>query len=290
MENKNSLGISLALGAGVGFALANSTASLAFTGGSDPLSLSATRFILPIIILAAMLKISGVGFALPGRERMIALGLGTVTALYTIALLEAIRVLPLGIAILIFYLFPIFTSAIMAVLGWSPLTRPIVIGAGVAFAGLILALGVKLGEYDSLGMVFGALAALGLGFVSAVSGRIFGGRDWRPVTFNLALGAMAAITVISIVSGDFQVPQTSSGWIGFVSSNVFYAVAMIGYYLAMSYIGAPRTSLFSYIEPIIAIALAFVLLGQSLSGLQLLGAGIVILALGYAGFAKAKVS
>ena len=288
MENKNSLGMSLALGAGVCFALANSMASLAFTGGSDPLSLSATRFILPIIILAAMLKISGVGFALPGRERMIALGLGIVTAMYTIALLEAIRVLPLGIAILIFYLFPIFTGAIMAVLGWSPLTRPIVIGAVVAFAGLILALGVKLGEYDSLGMLFGALAALGLGFVSAVSGRIFGGRDWRPVTFNLALGAMAAIAVLSIISGNFNFPETSTGWIGFAGSNVFYAVAMIGYFLAISYIGAPRTSLFSYIEPIVAIALAFILLGQSLSGLQLLGAAIVVLALTYTGLAKSK--
>ena len=80
-----------------------------------------------------------------------------------------------------------------------------------------------------------------------------------------------------------------TGGIGFIGSNVFYAVAMIGYFLAISYIGAPRTSLFSYIEPIAAIALAFVLLDQSLSGLQLAGAGIVIVALGYAGLAKSKV-
>ncbi len=80
---------------------------------------------------------------MPKRDGLIAVVLGLITVGYTWGLLSAIEVLPVPLAVLVFYLFPIFTTFIVAAMGWEKLHRINVIAAFVAFAGLALALGVS---------------------------------------------------------------------------------------------------------------------------------------------------
>ena len=63
---------------------------------------------------------------------------------------------------------------------------------------------------------------------------------------------------------------------------------MIGYFVAISMIGPGKTTLYSNIEPLIAIGAAFLLLGQVLSPLQILGVFVVVGALSLAARASLK--
>ena len=77
---------------------------------------------------------------------------------------------------------------------------------------------------------------------------------------------MTSITMTAMVDLPFALPTavagialttlyTPSGWIGFVAAMVFYAFAVIAFFIAVSMIGPARTSLLSYAEPIVSAAL-----------------------------------
>src|SRR5262245_30482982 len=100
------IGIAIALASAAAFAVANSSASLAYEGGSNPLTVALARFVLTTIILAAWLVLSRVRLSLKGRNMAIAASLGLVSGLYSWALLRSFSSIPFALAILIFYLFP----------------------------------------------------------------------------------------------------------------------------------------------------------------------------------------
>ena len=278
-QNARGLGIALALVSAVGFALSNSVVGLAYQGGTNPISVSATRFILPLIILVVILKARSIPLFLPKREGTAAFILGVISAGYTLALLSALNRLPVGIAILVFYIFPLVTSFEAAVMRLAPLRTTTVIGAAVAFGGLALALGVKIDEYEVMGIVLAVAAGLGLGTVSALSGRVMASSHPMQATLYMSAGALIAFVVIVLVVGGFKLPETGVGWTGFWLTHLFYAASMIMFFTAIGAIGAPLTTILSNIEPLVAISAGFILLDQSLSPLQLLGAAIVVLAL-----------
>lgn len=285
MERRSLLTVALILGFTVSFALTNSMAGLAYAGGSDPLAVATVRAVLPAFVLAALLWATGVRLALPRRDAVAAIGLGLVTVIYTFALLSAIDVLSVSLAVLIFFLFPLFTSLIVAVMGWEKLSVTTIVAAIVAFAGLALTLGVETGGLSILGVVYGLISAAGLAAVSAVSSRVIRSGDSRPVTLYIVTTASAVFLVASLLRGDPQLPQTVGGWLGFAGSAVFYTTGIIGYFVAISVIGPAKTTLFSYVEPIFTMIAAFIFLGELLAPLQLVGAAIVVGALTAAGFA-----
>ncbi len=278
-QDARGLGITLALVSAVGFALSNSIVGLAYQGGTNPMTVSATRFILPLIVLVVILKARSIPLFLPRRVGIAAFILGIVTAGYTLALLSALDKLPVGIAILVFYIFPLVTSFEAAALRLAPLRTTTVIGAVVAFGGLALALGVKIDEYEVTGIVLAAAAGVGLGTVSAVSGRVIATSHPMQATLYMSAGALISFVVIVLIVGGFKLPETGVGWTGFWLTHLFYAAAMIMFFTAIGAIGAPLTTILSNIEPLVAISAGFILLDQSLSPLQLLGAAIVVLAL-----------
>jgi len=285
MERRTWLTVALILGFTVSFALTNSLAGLAYAGGSDPLALATARVISPVIVLAAILWATGARFSLPKRDAYTAIALGLVTVIYTFAILSAIDILSVSLAVLIFFMFPLFTSLIVAVMGWEKLSITTILAAIVAFGGLALTLGVETGGLSIVGVVYGLVSAFGLALVSAVSSRVIRSGDSRPVTLYIVTTAATVFIIASLVRGDFQFPQTSSGWVGFTGSSVFYTIGIITYFMSIPVIGAAKTTLFSYVEPIFTMVAAFLILGELLAPLQLVGALIVVGALTAAGMA-----
>ena len=187
------IGIILGLAAAAFFGVSHSVVVLAYNGGSNPLSVSATRFILPIIILLAFLSIRRRKIFMPGRFGALAIVLGLVTAVYTLALLLSLDFLPAGIAILVFYLFPIFTGIIVAIMGRAQLDRKTSWAALVAILGLGLALGLRFDDYSPAGIALAVVAALGLAVVSAYSVRVIVASDPLRATVYMSVGALVCL-------------------------------------------------------------------------------------------------
>jgi drug/metabolite transporter (DMT)-like permease len=272
-------GITVALAAAAGYALANTSASVAYHGGSNPPTVAATRFLVPAAALIIWLRVSGISLVLPKREAFVAASLGIVTALYTWALLRSFSSIPFALAVLILYLFPLMAAVIVAGLGWEKFAWRTGAAIVLAFAGLALALDVRGSNLNTEGVALALFAAIGLAVVVAVSSRVFGKGDARPLTLYMAAIASVLLLILCAASGDFALPQTASGWLGFVAGAALYGFAMIAFFIAMSMIGPVRTSLLSYADAVISAGLGVVVLGQALTMVQTAGIALVILAL-----------
>ncbi|MBX9825470.1 MAG: DMT family transporter [Xanthobacteraceae bacterium] len=279
-------GTILALTAAVAFALTNAAASLAFQGGSNPITLAAVRFVLPALVLMVWLAVQGRPVRLPWRDGSTAVALGALTAGYSWALLSAIGAIPLALAILIFYLFPLVATVILGLFGWERLGWKTIVAIVVAFIGLVLALDPRVGPISIEGVLFGFAAALGLGIVVAVSSRVFRAGDARPATLYMATVSAIVLIAFCAQHGDVALPDTTRGWIGFVAAMLFYAFAMIAFFIAVSMIGPARTSLLSYAEPIVSAGLGVAVLGEALTLMQIGGIILMVGALAAATLLK----
>ena len=105
-DPRTPVGVTIALAAAAAFALANASASVAYHGGSNALTVAATRFIVPAVALVAWMRISGIPLRLAKRDALAAASLGVVTALYNWAILRSFGSIPFALAVLILYLFP----------------------------------------------------------------------------------------------------------------------------------------------------------------------------------------
>jgi hypothetical protein len=160
------------------------------------------------------LRMSGVPLRLPARDGWVAALLGAITAFYTLALLSAIGAIPLALAILVFYLFPLVATVTLAVCGWEKLGRQTLAAIVLAFAGLTLALNPHGGGLDLQGVALALVGALGLGIVIAVSSRVFRAGDSRPVTLYIAAVAAVVLIVLCAAHGELVLPQTGFGCLG----------------------------------------------------------------------------
>jgi drug/metabolite transporter (DMT)-like permease len=282
VQSRRPAGIFLALASAVFFALANTLAGVAYQGGSNPFTLSATRFILPAVALFAILRIGGRAFALDRKSAAVAAILGLISVVYTFALLKAIELLPVTIAILIFYLFPIITAFILAFLGAGRLTAKTLASALIVFFGLGLALAVQFNELNPVGMLAGLISALGFAVVCSISNRLMAAQDSRTVTLYLSAAATAVMVVVSFFVNELRLPVTASGWSGFILSNVLYAAAIIGFYRSIAMVGAGAATFFLNLEPIVVIGTGYLVLGQMVTSWQMVGVAIVVAALVYA--------
>jgi drug/metabolite transporter (DMT)-like permease len=268
VKSQRLAGIFLALVSAVFFAVSNTLAGVAYQGGSNPFTLSATRFILPAILLFFILSFSGKAIILARRPAAIAAFLGLVSVVYTFALLMAIELLPVTIAILIFY--P------------GRLTAKMLVSTFIVFFGLSLALAVQFAELSVIGMLAGLVSAFGFAIVCSVSNRLMYDQDSRVVTLYLSAAATVTMIVVSCFAGNMQFPVTTAGWTGFMFSNVLYACAIIGFYRSIAMVGAGAATFFLNLEPIVVIGAGYVFLNQMVSSWQMAGVAIVVAALVYA--------
>jgi drug/metabolite transporter (DMT)-like permease len=183
------VGITVAVAAAAAFALANTSASVAYHGGSNALTVAATRFLVPTAALVVWLRASGVSLVLPKRDAFVAASLGVLTALYSWALLRSFSSIPFALAVLIFYLFPLMAAVIVAGFGWEKFGWKTGAAIVLAFAGLALALDVRGSNLNTEGVALAVFAALGLAVVIVVSSRVFGTGDARPLTLYMAAAA-----------------------------------------------------------------------------------------------------
>ncbi len=272
------IGYLIVIVAALAFAGNNVFAVLSYEGGTTPLTLITIRMILALIALIVLMKISGLPILLPRPERNAAIALGFLNATMAYCLMAAFDHIAVGLAVLIFYLYPVFTGLGAWLTRQETLNRGIVIGLVGSFAGLALALGDTGATASTLGMALAAGAALLMTGVILLSAKILHTENVRAVTVHMHVSGVFMFVAISLIAGEFSLPQTDRGWIGLVAVPVFYTIAVATFFAGIARIGGVRTSVVMNLEPVASIALGFILLGQVLSDRQLAGAALVIAA------------
>ncbi len=279
MSRTNSLvGIALATVAAVSFAANTTLARIAYDGGSNVMTYLTVRTILAGLVVLALLTLSRGPLGLPPGKRLAAFGIGAVLALYSFGMLSSIKFIPVALAVLIFYTYPLLTTVYLWLTGGERPNWTSGAALIIAFVGLILALDIGGAALDLRGVAYATLAAVGVTTVIILNSRLVGGGDSRPVTLHMMASAAIVYTAVTLALGDWALPAGAPGWWGFIGGPAFYAAAIITFFIAMARLGPFRAALTMNLEPVSSMVFGFALLGQVLTGWQLLGAGLVIAA------------
>jgi drug/metabolite transporter (DMT)-like permease len=268
------MGAALAALVATSFAVGSTAARIAYEFGTDPLSVNTTRALCAAVTLGLVLAVRRSPLAMTIRERLTALGLGVLLGMYSLSLYVAIGRIPVALAVLIFYTFPLLTGVVSWLTGQ---TRPSARSVGallVAFVGLVLALDPGEAPLDPLGILYAAAAAIGFTTLLSVNARLFKGRDSQPVTLHMLVGASLVQIVLCLGTG-YALPH-GIGWAAFAVVTLSYVFSMVGLWIAVAAIGPLKAALFMNFEPIASLALGWLVLHQHLAPIQLVGAALVV--------------
>jgi drug/metabolite transporter (DMT)-like permease len=273
---------------GAGFAVACATvfsvntvcARLAFESGADAPTSNAVRFTFTVLVLLLVAALRRKRPTLTRRQRLAAMALGVPFFVASSGYLGSIQYIPVSVAVLVLYTYPILVGLI------APLTEgerlgPLRLGALLtAFLGLALALGVQAHtqpDWRGLGLAF--LAAACMSVMVTGSSRLMREADRGAINLYLMLSASALFLVTLILGGETHWPHTDKGWLAFGGLLVTFAAGQLALIAAIGRAGPVLTSAVMNLEPLVTIGLAVLLVGESLTLLQLVGAGLVVLAI-----------
>ncbi|MGO0059803.1 DMT family transporter [Brevibacillus fluminis] len=205
---------------------------------------------------------------------------------YSLAIFYAFVHLTVALAFLLFYIYPALVTLISAVTGREMFNAPKVIALLFALGGSTLAIvGQMIGgeavRFDTIGILLGLGSAVGMSIYFLV-GR--GGYPSIPASYATTiflLAGAAAFAGIGLAFGEkeslLQPFQNVSLWPMLLFAGVgAAAIPTMMLLTGIRMIGASRASILAIFEPVSGSVLAAILLGQTLSFVQIIG-GVLIL-------------
>ena len=256
-----------------------------FDAGMSPFDLAQIRVALAsAIIFLVFLLFSRDLLRIRPKDILFFLLLGSgVMAVVTGSYLYTISKIQVAAAILIQYLAPIFV-AIYSMVFWKE--RPTVAkitALFLAFGGCFLVVGgynLKLLQMNLLGILGGltsAIAFAGYSLLGEIAMHRY--RPWTVLFYALAFSALTWHVVYApfvYLRAGYSLAQW--GWIFYIA--VVGTILPFGlFFTGINHIRSTRASITATLEPIFAGFLAFMLLGETLLVLQIIGGAMVILAI-----------
>lgn len=289
MQQRGGAGLGLALASAAAFGTSGTFAASLLAAGWTPGAAVTVRVLLAALVLTvpALLLLRGrLGELRRGSRTITVYGLVAVAGCQ-LAYFNAVQTLSVAVALLLEY------SGALLVVAWLWLRhgqrprRLTLAGGAVAVAGLVLVLDV-LGDaaLDPVGVVWGLLAAVGLAVYFVLSARAeeplpplvvaWGGLATGGVA--LVLAGAAGVLEMRAPRSDVQLLDSAVPWLvpvlglALVAAAFAYVAGIFGARL----LGAKVASFVGLTEVLFAVLFAWLLLGQSLSPVQLLGALAVL--------------
>ena len=259
-------------------------ARLAFDHGVPVLTAVTIRSACTALAVLGLLMASGVSIRLPGATLSRAAIVGVLIAIQSYCLYAAVARLPVALALLTFNTFPIMITLLSWLTGGERPSRRTLIAMPVILSGLVLALdalgwvsrGPVAGDTMLAGVAFGIGAAFTFGSAMLLTQSWLGAVDGR-------LRSMLTMTVVAVIAGTaalsgegLKLPSDTAGWTGLVLLTGFYGTAITSLFVLLPRIGAVNNSPIMNIEPISAMAIAWLVLGQAASPTQIVGALMVV--------------
>lgn len=181
------------------------------------------------------------------------------------------------------------TPVFMALLGWVVLREHLawlkIIGILLAFVGVLLV--ISDGDFSSIALrSFGQPGDI-LILISAVNWSVFSvlsrrGLKAYPATlmmFYVMLFGWGFTSMLFMGTQDFSEINnlTFNGWMGMAFLGIFCSgLAYIAWYDALKALSTAQTGVFLYIEPLVAVIVAFFILSEAITVASLIGGAIII--------------
>lgn len=199
-------------------------------------------------------------------------------AAYSMSLFEAFSYATIGVTMLLFYTYPAFTALMRWAIFRHPLNRWQSGCLGFTLIGCIIAVDWQHQTSNAWGIVLGLSAAIGYAAYLIGSARIVNTQTPLQSASWMLSGATTTMVAIALFQTGIALPQDAIA----LESTLGLAIVSTALPIVFLYAGLKRIDLvpaaiLSTLEPVVAIALGILFLGEPVWGGEILG-GLCILA------------
>ena len=261
-------------------------ARIAFNNGVDVATAVVVRSVVTVLVIVAILALQGVRVRFTARHKRMLPLIGLLIGIQSLCLYSSVARLPVALALLAFNTYPIWTALWAWALYRQRPERALVIAMPVILIGLALALDV-FGAASGLGaaaqwsrigagVAFGLAAAATFGLALVVTQHEAADVDGRVRTVTtLTLAGLVALAMVG-AQGGFHLPQAPAGWWGLAVLTLLYGTAFTIMFTVLPKLGVVGNSAIMNVEPVFALVLAWLILGQTIAPVQVAGALVVV--------------
>ena len=284
-------GIVILIVAATSFAANHVSARIAFDHGASVAAGVLTRATGTALVLLLLMKLQGVALTVPRALLPRLAGAGVLVAVQSYCLYSAVALIPAALALLVFQ----SSAMLYLLLSWATgKEKPHAAALApmlLALAGLALVLNVRPEGFAARwaelgpGVCWAFAGAVSFAFVYHANANALKALDGRLRTFG-----MTAVTAVVVLIGGagadaLAAPRDATGWLGLASLTLFYCIAMTITFSVLPRVAAASTAALNF-EPIALLALAWILLGQAVTPLQIVGAFVTVGAIAWLGVSK----
>ncbi|PVE26008.1 hypothetical protein DC522_01870 [Microvirga sp. KLBC 81] len=272
-------GLLLAIGSASCYGFNIVFARMASFAGASGSAIVVYRVLLMLALVAAVAAIARRSLAMAREEQGKLVLLGIASALQGICYLSSVAFIPVTVAAVVFYTYPIIIVLTSPFVEKTPLTPALVGVVAIATLGVGLVVGPAFSDLDwrGLALAFGASIATAIQFFTAARCTRTG---VVAKVFWIQLIILPTAILISLVTGQFAPPS--------VLALAPFAMAMTigGYiggfvlqFLALGRISAVAAGIVFCTEPVVATLSSAFILNEGLSPLQVAGGALVLAAI-----------
>lgn len=280
----NSIGILCALTGAIGFSGKTVIVKLAYRYGVDTMTLLALRMLFSLPFFVAMALWAGMPGTITRHDWLGILGLGFIGYYLSSYLdLAGLQYVSAGLGRLILYLYPTLVLAFSAIFLKARVGRRELISLAVSYTGIAVVFGTEMNYGGDMSVI--ALGGL-LVFLSATSYAAYlvaGSRLVRTLG-SMRFTAYASIVATGFVLGTFLPLRGASALL--VQHDVYGLTVILALFCTvlplwlmaegLKRIGPNRASLVACIGPIATMLMAWMFLDEPITGVQAIGAALVL--------------
>jgi drug/metabolite transporter (DMT)-like permease len=238
------------------------------------------------LVVAAIVLWAGVSWRVDAKQRRGLLFVGLLIGAQSQLLYGAVSRLPVALALIAFNTYPLWTAMWERIVYGKAPDKAVLYALPILLSGLCLALDVFGAASGLSASAHAAQVGAGVGFGLA-AGAVFGlsmvvmqyettGLDGRVRTVNtLVIAGVMALAVIGVQGGPHW-PESPIGWYALGALAFLYGTAFTIMFTVLPKLGVGNNIAIMNAEPVFALVMAWVILGQSIALSQIAGALLVV--------------
>lgn len=213
------------------------------------------------------------------NKKMVTIGAGVFLALNWLFFFRAVKTTTIANATISYYTSPIILNVLAVMVLKEKLLKKTVISLIIAFTGLLFIIsngGQETVVNNKLGIIYGLIAAFFYALFAITNKKISGLSSLKTTFIQSGVAALSFIPFVMPIT----IPDIKSLILLLIMGVFHTALALILYVSGLKKIKAQSVGVLSYVDPLSAVILAAIFLGEIPSLLTLVGA-ILILGSGY---------
>lgn len=283
--NKKIFGTLCGIGAAVCYGT-NPLGAQLYSEGMQPASVLFWRFGLAFIIIAIVMMFRKESLRINRHEFRALTGLGLLFLASSLTLYMSFKLMAVGVASTILFVYPVLTAGIMALFFKERLTFSTILSIVLSFVGVLLLYWSPDGtRLSATGIVLALISALTYAVYIIVMNRAKLNMSSFKINFYVLIYCALGNLAMAFCSGGLQVPQNATSWLCVSWLAVVPAIlALVMMVYAAKYIGSTPTAIMGALEPTTAVLIGIFLFGEPFTsrlavGIALIFAAVIIIAL-----------